>query len=66
MPLVYNIQILKIISTSYNMPYSLKADTSVICQCGCIVSKYYLPKNLQTAKHELLMVGRENIEVVYH
>ncbi len=42
------------------------ADTSVICQCGCIVNKYYMPKHLQTAKHEREMQGRENIEVFDH
>ena len=46
------------------MPYSLKADNDFICQCGCIVKKYYVPKHLQTAKHEREMQGRENIEVV--
>jgi hypothetical protein len=33
------------------MPYTLKADNNVICQCGCIVNKYYMSKHLQTAKH---------------
>jgi hypothetical protein len=46
------------------MPF--KADASVICQCGCIVNKYYMPKHLQTAKHEREMQGRQNIEVVDH
>ena len=46
------------------MPYTLKADTSVICECGAIVGKYYMQKHLQTAKHERDMVGRENIEVL--
>jgi hypothetical protein len=50
-------------ATSYNMPYTLNADTSVICQCACIVNKYYMNKHLQTAEHEREMVGRENIEV---
>jgi hypothetical protein len=43
------------------MPH--KADTTVICQCGAIVCKYYMPKHLRTAKHERDMVGREHIEV---
>jgi hypothetical protein len=46
------------------MPY--KADTSVICQCGAIINKYYMHKHLQTAKHERDMIGREHIEVVDH
>ncbi len=46
------------------MPY--KADMSVNCQCGCIVSKYYMNKHLQTAKHEREMQGRQHIEVVDH
>ncbi len=45
------------------MPYSLKADNDVICQCGHIVKKYYMPKHLQTRKHEQNMVGREHIEI---
>ena len=48
------------------MPYTLKSDTTVICQCGAVVSKYYMQKHLQTAKHERDMVGREHIEVVDH
>ena len=48
------------------MPYSLKADNDVICQCGCIVKKYYMPKHLQTIKHAREMQGRYNIEVVDH
>ncbi len=32
------------------MPH--KADTTVICQCGAILSKYYMEKHLRTAKHE--------------
>jgi hypothetical protein len=55
------------------MPY--KADPTVICQCGCLVNTYYLPKHLRTAKHAQHlrtakhareMEGRENIEVVSH
>ena len=37
---------------------TLKPDNDVICQCGCIVKKYYMPKHLQTAKHEHEMQGR--------
>ena len=48
------------------MTYNLKADNDVICQCGCIVNRYYMKKHLETAKHEREMVGRENIEVVEH
>ena len=42
-----------------------KADPTVICQCGCLVNKYYMPKHLpvRTAKHAREMEGRENIEV---
>jgi hypothetical protein len=29
------------------MPYSVNADNDVICQCGCIVKKHYMPKHLQ-------------------
>ena len=45
------------------MPYTLKPDNNVICQCGAIINKYYVQKHLQTAKHERDMIGRENIEV---
>jgi hypothetical protein len=31
------------------MPH--KADPTVICQCGAIISKYHMPKHIQTAKH---------------
>ena len=48
------------------MPYSLKPNKDVICQCGASVCKYYMPKHLQTRKHEQNMVGREGIEVVEH
>ena len=48
----------------YNMPH--KADTTVICQCGAMVCKYYMPKHLSTAQHERDMVGREHIEVAKH
>ncbi len=40
------------------MPYTLKADNNVICQCGCIVNKYYMSKHFKTAKHELEMRDR--------
>ena len=43
------------------MPH--KADPAVICQCGTIISKCYMPKHIQTAKHTRDMTGRENIEV---
>jgi hypothetical protein len=46
------------------MPH--KADTSVICQCGAIINKYYYRTHIQTAKHATHardMFGRENIEV---
>jgi len=46
------------------MPH--KADTTVICQCGAMVCKYYMAKHLRTAKHERDMVGREGVEVVEH
>jgi hypothetical protein len=36
------------------MPH--KADPTVICQCGAIISKYYMPKHIQTAKHTRDMV----------
>ena len=45
------------------MPH--KADPTVICQCGAIISKYYMPKHLQTAKHIRDMAGRENIVVEF-
>ena len=38
------------------MPH--KADTTVICQCGAMVCKYYMPKHLRTVKHERDMVIR--------
>jgi hypothetical protein len=34
----------------YVLPH--KADTTVICQCGAIICKYYMPKHLRTVKHE--------------
>jgi hypothetical protein len=43
------------------MPH--KADPTVICQCGAIISKCYMQKHLHTRKHTRDMVGRENIEV---
>ena len=43
------------------MPH--KADPTVICQCGCLVNKYYMPKHLRTAKHLREMADREHIEV---
>ena len=46
------------------MPH--KADPTVIWQCGAIISKYYMYKHLQTAKHERDMADREHIEVVDH
>jgi hypothetical protein len=63
---MYYIDIVYHMHYHYIMPYSLKADNHVICQCGCIVKKYYMPKHLQTAKHERERQGRENIEVVEH
>jgi hypothetical protein len=48
-------------SLFYIMPH--KADTTVICQRGAILSKYYMEKHLHTAKHERDMVGREHNEV---
>jgi hypothetical protein len=48
------------------MPYNLKADNDLICQCGCIINKYYMSKHLQTAKHEREIRNRVNIEVVDH
>jgi len=45
----------------YTMPH--KADPTLICQCGAVINKYYIPKHIQTAKHARHMVGRENIEV---
>ena len=46
------------------MPH--KAEPTVICQCGAIISKYYTGKHIRTAKHARDMLGRENIEVVSH
>ena len=46
------------------MPH--KAEPTVICQCGAIISKYYMPKHLRTAKHARDVVGCEKIEVVAH
>ena len=48
------------------MPYSLKPNNDVLCQCGCIVKKYYMPKHLVTIKHAREMQGCDNIEVVDH
>jgi hypothetical protein len=47
------------------MTYNLKPDNDIICQCGCIVDKYYMEKHLKTAKRVREMVGRENVEYVY-
>ena len=46
------------------MPH--KADTSVICQCGALINKYYYRTHIQTAKHARDMIGRENIEVAQY
>ena len=46
------------------MPH--QADTTVICECGAMVCKYYMPKHLGTAKHERDMVGRENVQIPEH
>ena len=35
--------------------YNLETDKDFICQCGCIVNRYCMKKNLKTAKHELMM-----------
>ncbi len=43
-----------------------KADPTVICQCGCLVNKYYMLKHLRTAKHLREMEGRENIVVSHY
>jgi hypothetical protein len=40
-----------------------KADPTVICQCGAVISKYYMPKHFQTAKHAVDMIEREHIEI---
>jgi hypothetical protein len=45
------------------MPH--KADPTVICQCGAINSKYYMPKHIQTAEHTRAMADRENILFQY-
>ena len=54
------------------MPH--KADTSVICQCGAIINKYYYRlacillliyyyrTHIESAKHARDMIGRESIE----
>jgi hypothetical protein len=42
------------------MSYSLKPDLHIICQRGCIINKYYLPKHLRIKKPEML--NRENVE----
>ena len=44
------------------MPH--KADPTVICQCGAIISNYYMEKHVRTAKNARDIVGRENIEAV--
>ena len=47
------------------MPH--KPDTTVICQCGAIVScKCYVQKHLQTREYTRDMVGHEIIEIVDH
>ena len=46
------------------MPH--KADTTVICKCGLVTSKCYMPIHLRTAKHARDIVGRENIQVAEH
>jgi hypothetical protein len=32
------------------MPH--KGDPTVICQCGAVISKYYMQKHILTAKHD--------------
>ena len=63
---IYYIDIIYHNHTSTIMPYSLKPDNDVLCQCGCIVNKCYMPKHFQTIKHAREMQGRDNIEVVDH
>ena len=62
--IVLRSQPLHILTTSSNMTYNLKADNDVICQCGCMISKYYMSEHLKTTKHEREMIGRENIKVI--
>ena len=45
------------------MPYSLKPDNDVLCQCGCIVKKYYMPTHLQTIKHACEMQGHTYVYI---
>ena len=48
------------------MPYTLKPDNNVICQCGAIINKYYVQKHLQTAKHKREMQGSIYIHAYVH
>jgi len=48
-----------LLATSFSKP-----DNHVICQCGCMISKYYMSEHLKTTKHEREMIGRENIKVI--
>ena len=34
------------------MPYTLKPNDNVTCQCGAIINKHYVQKHLQTAQHD--------------
>ncbi len=52
--IIYNIDIVI-------MSYSLKPDVHIICQRGCIVDKYCMPKQLRIKKPEML--NRENVAV---
>ena len=48
----------------HTMPYNLKPDNDVTCQCGCIINKYYTSKHIKTTKHQLSVQGRDHIQVV--
>ena len=46
------------------MSYNLKPDNDNICQCGCIINKYYMSIYFKAAKYQSSVQGRDHIQVV--
>ena len=48
----------------HTMSYNLKPDNDNICQCGCIINKYYMSIYFKAAKYQSSVQGRDHIQVV--
>ena len=46
------------------MSYNLKPDNDNICQCECIINKYYMSIYFKAAKYQSSVQGRDHIQVV--